>query len=554
MTRRFSTPGEALGLGLRICVRGRRFLAGITDDGGPGVRHGGDCRASGAVIAFLMTRTDLPGRGVDRAAAARADLPVPSRPGLRLPWLPWGRSASSQPRGGAGPGSILPGTFIRLAALILVAGLTHAPHVYLYASASLRALPGDLEEAARVTGASPIRVARDVSIPPMIMPALLFAGVLIFSSALRCSVCRSSSAIRRAGSCFPLISTSSPISSACPSYQLMAVVVMVILAIIHSARGRRSAAAAQRPADMPRCAARACAPNLVALALPPGSRWVLIGLWFTGTVLDPDVWAWCCAPSSSQPGSWHQLLLDVVTLDNYRELFDDPNIVRGILNTLGRGHHRRRSSRWPATRPRRCRSTAGSSRWARVVDYLALAAPRHAGRSSPAWPILWIFLFVKPLTPLRQTHVLRLARLYHRLARLWHCGWSRARCCRSRPELEEAGARGRRDRAQGQAADVTLPLVRNGMLAAWLLIFLIFVREYSTGRLSARSRHRGDRLAARSPSGARARSISLPHCPVVNVAHHRARTRRCACAWGSASMPDLVVENLRRPSGRQSRF
>jgi iron(III) transport system permease protein len=29
--------------------------------------------------------------------------------------------------------------------------------------------------------------------------------------------------------------------------------------------------------------------------------------------------------------------------------------------------------------------------------------------------------------------------------------------------------------------DVTLPLIRYGMLASWLLVFLIFVREYSTG-------------------------------------------------------------------------
>ena len=29
--------------------------------------------------------------------------------------------------------------------------------------------------------------------------------------------------------------------------------------------------------------------------------------------------------------------------------------------------------------------------------------------------------------------------------------------------------------------DVTVPLIRYGMLASWLLIFLIFVREYSTG-------------------------------------------------------------------------
>jgi iron(III) transport system permease protein len=48
------------------------------------------------------------------------------------------------------------------------------------------------------------------------------------------------------------------------------------------------------------------------------------------------------------------------------------------------------------------------------------------------------------------------------------------------PELEEAartvGASEVRVRR-----DVTIPLIRYGMLASWLLVFLIFVREYSTG-------------------------------------------------------------------------
>src|SRR5205085_9015706 len=48
------------------------------------------------------------------------------------------------------------------------------------------------------------------------------------------------------------------------------------------------------------------------------------------------------------------------------------------------------------------------------------------------------------------------------------------------PELEEAG------RSMGASEtrvklDVTLPLIRYGMVASWLLVFLIFVREYSTG-------------------------------------------------------------------------
>ena len=48
------------------------------------------------------------------------------------------------------------------------------------------------------------------------------------------------------------------------------------------------------------------------------------------------------------------------------------------------------------------------------------------------------------------------------------------------PELEEAaravGAR------RGQVTrHVTLPLVKHGMIGAWLMVFLIFEREYSTG-------------------------------------------------------------------------
>ena len=49
--------------------------------------------------------------------------------------------------------------------IAIVAGLTHVPHVYLYASAALKSLGSDVEEAARMAGASPLQVARDVSLP-----------------------------------------------------------------------------------------------------------------------------------------------------------------------------------------------------------------------------------------------------------------------------------------------------------------------------------------------------------------------------------------------------
>src|SRR5207302_9836461 len=38
---------------------------------------------------------------------------------------------------------------------------------------------GDVEAAARVAGATPLKIALDVSLP-MVLPAILFAGVLVF--------------------------------------------------------------------------------------------------------------------------------------------------------------------------------------------------------------------------------------------------------------------------------------------------------------------------------------------------------------------------------------
>ena len=48
------------------------------------------------------------------------------------------------------------------------------------------------------------------------------------------------------------------------------------------------------------------------------------------------------------------------------------------------------------------------------------------------------------------------------------------------PELEEAARSAGAPRGR-VSRDVTLPLIRYGLLASWLLVFMIFEREYSTG-------------------------------------------------------------------------
>ncbi len=125
------------------------------------------------------------------------------------------------------------------------------------------------------------------------------------------------------------------------------------------------------------------------------------------------------------------------------------------------------------------------------------------------------------------------------------CGWSRARSFRSDPNSKK------RPRTTGATdlkvkRDVTLPLVRNGMLAAWLLIFLIFVREYSTGvyLLGPGTEVIGSLLVSLWGTGAVDLVSALS---VVNVAHHRARTRRGAAPgdpppcliWSSRTWPSV---------------
>ena len=74
---------------------------------------------------------------------------------------------------------VVPWNLYSTSGLVLIAGLTHVPHVYLYTSSALRSLNPEVEEAARTTGAGVWRVAFTVSLP-LVLPALVFSGVLVF--------------------------------------------------------------------------------------------------------------------------------------------------------------------------------------------------------------------------------------------------------------------------------------------------------------------------------------------------------------------------------------
>jgi len=113
-----------------------------------------------------------------------------------------------------------------------------------------------------------------------------------------------------------------------------------------------------------------------------------------------------------------------------------------------------------------------------LLDYLVMT-PRALPGLIAGLAFLWIFLFFKPLAPFRST----LFSLWLAYTVVWVAYGLRlisSALYQVGPELEEAA----RVAGAGQARvyrDVTLPLVRFGLLGSWLLIFMIFCREYSTG-------------------------------------------------------------------------
>jgi iron(III) transport system permease protein len=357
--------------------------------------------------------------------------------------------------------------------MAVIAGLTHVPNVYVYASAALKSLGSDVEEAARVAGASPLRVAMSVSLP-LILPSLLFAAVLVFFLGFELfglPLVLGDPEGHLVLSTY-LYKLTNKLGT--PSYHLMAAVAICIVAVTFPLvlLQRRMLQNARRYATIKGKAGRM-------RELPLGRwKWAAAALLYlflfvtvivplTGIALRAFVTNWGIGVA----------LRDAFTLDNFRSVFEEPTHTRAIWNTIligtlggaitvgcytaiGFATHRRNDG------------------WSRFVDYLVLV-PRAVPGLLAGLAFLWVFLFFPPLTPLRTTIV----SMWVAYTVVWLAYGMRlisSSLLQVSTELEEAGrsvgaSRGRISR------DITLPLIRHGLLGSWLLVFMIFEREYSTG-------------------------------------------------------------------------
>ena len=425
----------------------------------------------GAALAFLLTRTDLPWQ---RTIEVLVLVPVFVSPMV----LAFGYVVAMGPVGfyslwAKDIVGDVPWNVYSLFSIAVIAGLTHVPHVYLYSSAALKSLGSDVEEAARVAGANPLQVALNVSLP-MTMPALLYAAVLVFFLGfelfgLPLVLGDPEGHLVLATYLYKLTN-----KLGTPSYHLMAAVAVCIIAVTFPLvlLQRWLLKTAGKYVSVKGKATRQ-------KMLPLGGwKWVallVVALWLAFTIVVP-ISGIALRAFVEQWGEGIKLA-DVLTLENFRQVFDQSDQVRAVVNTfligtlggalavgcyaaIGLAGHRQHGA------------------VARILDYLVLI-PRAVPGLLAGLAFLWLFLFVPGLKELRNT-IFSVWLAYSVVWLAYGLRLISGALLQIAPELEESA------RTVGAAPsrvlkDITIPLIRYGLLASWLLIFMIFEREYSTG-------------------------------------------------------------------------
>jgi iron(III) transport system permease protein len=449
----------------------------------------------GSLLAFLMVRTDLPGRSWISPVLL---VPIFVSPMV----MAFGYVVSMGPVGfytlwvkdliGVQPWNIY-----AFSSIVVIAGLTHVPHVYLYASSALKSLGSDVEEAARVTGASPLQVALNVSLP-MVMPALAYAAVLVFF--LGFEVFGLVLVLGDPEGHLVLATYLYKLTNklGTPSYHLMAAVAVCLIAVTFplvmmqrwllksankyvSIKGKGSR---QKP-------------------LPLGKwKWVafaVIAAWLLFTIVVPLSGIALRAFVSN----WGEgvKLTEVLTIQAFRDIWDQSALLRAIMNTvlIGVVGGALAVACYSAIALAGHRKQDGVTRF---LDYSVLV-PRAVPGLLAGLSFLWVFLFVPAMLDnflkgmdnsvalwLSENVIPQLRALRSTIFSVWlaySVVWMAyglrlisTSLLQIGPELEEA-ARAVGARRSQVTRDVTLPLVRYGLLGAWLMVFLIFEREYSTG-------------------------------------------------------------------------
>lgn len=285
----------------------------------------------GGILAFLMVRTDLPGRRIIEPLIL---VPIFVSPMV----LGFGYVVAAGPVGFFSQWAqqligFVPWNIYSMFSIVVIAGLTHVPHAYLYISSALRSVGSDVEEAARTVGATPLQVMTSVSLP-MVRPSILYACVLLFFLGLEVFGLMLVLGDPEGNMVLATYLYKLTNKLGTPSYHLMAAVAVVLICITIPLvmLQRRLMRTANRFVTMKGKASQA-------RALPLGKwRWVagaVVVAWLTVTIGVPLLGVALRAFISN----WGVgvSLWDELSLATFHNIWQQPNLLRAIVNSMAIG-------------------------------------------------------------------------------------------------------------------------------------------------------------------------------------------------------------------------
>jgi iron(III) transport system permease protein len=424
----------------------------------------------GLTLAWAVSRTDVPGKGLIRITATLSYLSPPFLTAIAfvylfspnaglinvllrdvagLPWLTW--------------------NIFSMAGLVLVTTLHTFPFVFLLASSALQSVDASYEEAAQILGASKLRTAISITMP-LVAPAVLSGVLLAFVNGI--ALFGSQAIIGLPGRVVTLPTRIYALFDYPPEYGLASALSLVFVIITVAALYLQRSFLARR--SYVTLAGKGARPQLMALG---PLRWVLFGLVILAFIVS-IVMPYATLVAVSFSKSWGLEFFKNLTLANYKFILFEYNVTqRAIVNSV-------LLATLAATAAVLLGAVIG---WIdlrtripgrRLLDYASLIP---LGLPGIVMAVALIqFWLQMPLALYGTLAILLLAYV----GRYIPLGVRSANASLRQvdPSLEES--------AQILGAswtttmrEVTLPLIRPGLFAGWLLVFVPVIQELSASIL-----------------------------------------------------------------------
>lgn len=161
-----------------------RYLEALTNSLVLGLAAGALCTVFGVPMAWAVSRTDMPGKGVVWAAILGTFI-VPSYLGAVAWILMAGPNAGWLNRVWIGLTGAAAGPFniYTMAGLVLVVACYSFPYVFVFTRSALDLISSEMEDAASTLGAGVLRTTLRVTLP-LTLPAILGAFIVVFLEAI----------------------------------------------------------------------------------------------------------------------------------------------------------------------------------------------------------------------------------------------------------------------------------------------------------------------------------------------------------------------------------